>query len=996
MRLKERFRKGLSMMVREQTNNGFRANPNLINKELAMRSHSGTSFDPEKRGVQEIAEFVSYVQEFYERLKKHAKTDQQKEYLLTEMERFQSAFASKYNAKLSSQGGCLSTMIAGPSGFPVRRAEKACSAADKRYEELIEFKDRAEAAILRELKKMGVEEAGGELEVMKKKIEQAEKLQGMMVEGNKIVRKKAEPGIGGVSKQQQLINLGFTEKTAMEALKPDYMGRFGFPAFALQNNSANIRRMKERLIELGKKEVTPTGEITFTGGSIVDNREEDRVQIFFDQKPQQAMIDKLKGEGWRWAPSVGAWSRKRTDAALYSARRILGIEAKPPVFVPAKEIPKTDDEVHARIQKVIDIIKIYRDKGATYEDLVAGLKGYYLEQSGYVMGSNLNVQKLTDDLKKSGYDNLRELWRKIIVQAPAVPPVPVPQPYALPELRWVYGTKDRKWYLAGHEDRDYVHGITQARMKIIGPEAAKSEYLCPSLARAAAPAQPALMYVPPKQPPLLYPAQPQRPAEEIMLVQNPEKMTRDEYVKEKYKRMAQVLRQQGKPHIAARVEQGARDPERTFKYETSHRDQVVLALAQNKPVSPEVLKDYPDIVGRVRKENEELLAKDRAKREQIRLAERVEESELVAELVKLPPALRRHAETEIYSTLRLPETHKDYHNRFYIALGKVRRIAFAHLPGRIEPQPLVQATPLPLSEKKESLIDALLNIQPGRDILIGYGDIPKGAEKITLPLGGSGTVIERRGNLIAIGIFAGAEVATVLYVQKDSQMIRIRPIPHQKIQTRTGEIVNAPEYDRWVERIRTEAPEYLPEWEKTAKEPQPLVQPQEPWQMTQEEYWRAGAGGRAYEGRGTSDYNHKEAVAKAIIAGKPVPANVLKDYPDLIRREVPAPSPKIQSIQDIKQQVIQSIQEAKSMDELKQILKGIGFLPLPESEKRQLIDLYQIRFSELRGGLKFGERIPEEEKKKRRAPQKVPYAPPTRRLEEYGIKEAMRRGYGYA
>lgn len=1351
-------------MIREQTNNGFKANPNLINRELAMRSHSGTSWDPEKRGEQEIAEFVSYVQEFYERLNKHAKTDQQKQYLLTEMERFQSAFANKYNAKLSSQGGCLSTMIAGPSNFPVRRAEKACSAADKRYEELIEFKDRAEAAILRELKKKGVEEAGGELEVLKKKIADAERNHGFMVKTNVIVRKK----IPDDQKIKEIMALGtISEKTAREILKPDFMGRTGFPAYALSNDTANIHRMKERLKELEKREVTPTAEITFTGGSIVDNREEDRVQIFFDQKPPQAMIDKLKSEGWRWAPSVGAWSRKRTDQAMQSAERILGIKItrerfvpakidparalyeaiqrekgetagvktanfisiiqkldnlplrqqevnraklllsslpnltldeliamektvkkwgitvpqikdeieaiykeylelrksekgqfiptapQPQVFVPAKEIPKIEDEVHTRIQKVIDIMKIYRDKGATYEDLVAGLKGYYLQQSGYVMGSNLNVQKLTDDLKKSGYNNLRELWRKIIVQAPAAPPVPVPQPQAVQELRWVFGTKDMVWHLVGPEDRDYVHGITQTRMKIIGPEAAKSEYLSPSLARVAVPVQPAF-------PPLLYPApEAPRSAEEIMFVPNPETMTRDEYVKENYKRLAQVLRQQGKNAIAERVEKGERDPERTFKYETSHRDQVVLALAQGKTVSPMVMKDYPDIVGNIRKVNEEILAKIKTDREQVKAAERAEENMLNAELNNLPPALKRHAETEIYSTLRMPETHKDYRNRFYIALGKVRRIAFTHLPQGKEPQPL------PLPEKKESLIDSLLNIQPGRGILIEYGDIPKGAEKITLPMGISGTVIERRGNLVAIGVFAGAAVNTSLYVKKDSQMIRIRPIPHQKVQMRTGEIVNAPEYDRWVERIRTEAPEYMPEWEKTAikpikplplpiapKEPEvkkyttprifkkgtiarnnktnekfvldtdvealqedknamiwrtndahghyiyledqrPVAMPlppkpdiisdddrrllklyenytddaiqkritlnqgklkelaarrvvriekgqygtmgyayleqerlgiseensgfirvlelrklmatqarPEPWKLTREEYWRAGAEGRAYEGRGTSDYNHREAVYKAIIAGKPVPANVLKDYPDMMKKEVPEPTdyftlkkaqeltrenklklsdeqlheksiqiqdyirliegtdeysrktlikggyyagvihpdvtgivpvdiwllqnlkftlgefdkererrkqekikisvPTVpvskpgQSIQNVKQQVINSIHEAKSMDELKQILKGLGFLPLPGSEKRQLIDLYQIRFSELRGELKFGERIPEGEKKKRRAPQKVPYAPPTRRLEEYGIKEAMRRGYGYA
>ena len=86
----------------------------------------------------------------------------------------------------------------------------------------------------------------------------------------------------------------------------------------------------------------------------------------------------------------------------------------------------------------------------------------------------------------------------------AVPRITVPPLQAVPELRWVYGTRDGKWHLVGPEDRDYAHGITQARMKQIGIEAAKAEYLSPSLARAAqpVPAAPApvrpLLYAAPK------------------------------------------------------------------------------------------------------------------------------------------------------------------------------------------------------------------------------------------------------------------------------------------------------------------------------------------------------------------------------------------------------------------------------------------------------------------------------------------------------------------
>uniref|UniRef100_A0A6M3XFV3 Putative methyltransferase n=1 Tax=viral metagenome TaxID=1070528 RepID=A0A6M3XFV3_9ZZZZ len=849
--------------VPEQANNGFRANPGLINKQAAYAAHRGTSFEPEKRGEQAIRGFAEGVQAVYERLKPHARTDAEKALLVSEMERFQASYAQKYNDLLYSHSRIYSTMIAGPSGFPTERMRKINEAYDNKSRETYEWKDRAERAMLKTLKGLAIEEAGGEVAVLKAKIVQAEKLQEMMVEANKIVRKKPEPGIGGVSKHQQLINLGFTERQVVEALTPDYMGRLGFPSFALTNNSANIRRMKERLIELGKREVTPTAEIPFTGGHIVDNREEDRVQIFFDQKPPQEMIDKLKGEGWRWAPSVGAWSRKRTDAALYSARRITGAALPPapviqPPAVPPPPVPAPQPQAvpeRGKLDNVIALMEQYVRDGKTYEDFVAGLKGYYLPQSGYQINNHLDVERLSADRKEAGYNTLTELWNDT----------------------------SRK-----------------LRMR---------------------------MYVPPKPTRMLYPAPevtPPRPAEEIMIVPNPETMTRDEYIKEKFRRLAQVLRQQGKPHIAARAEMGT-DPEYISKFAASHRDQVVLALAQNKAVTPAVLKDYPDIVGRIRKENEEILAKIRAERERIKAIERIEETELNAELNRLPPALKRHAETEIYGTLHLPETHKDYRNRYYIALGKVRRIAFEFAGGK-EPlppvQPQVLLLPLPYPEVRKE--------EPVEPLSPEYERVLK-------------AYLEKRGYELTLRDFIWADKYTI----RGTAKYAIRTMEEKRMR----EEFILKNYD-----IET---------------------------------------GKKF---------HRGTVISALERGIKVPDEVLKDYPDLMKKEVPEPTPTVpaavkpvQSIQDIKQQVIQSIQEAKSMVELKQILKGLGFLPLPEPEKRQLMGLYQNRFSELMGELKFGERIPEEEmRKKRRAPQKAPYAPPSRRLEEYGIKEAIIRRYGYA
>lgn len=62
---------------------------------------------------------------------------------------------------------------------------------------------------------------------------------------------------------------------------------------------------------------------TGDGWTIILARSDDRVRIVFDDKPDKTVRDRLKAEAWRWAPSVGAWQRKLTQAAVMSATRIM-------------------------------------------------------------------------------------------------------------------------------------------------------------------------------------------------------------------------------------------------------------------------------------------------------------------------------------------------------------------------------------------------------------------------------------------------------------------------------------------------------------------------------------------------------------------------------------------------------------------------------------------------------------------------------------------------
>ena len=44
--------------------------------------------------------------------------------------------------------------------------------------------------------------------------------------------------------------LGFSQEKALELLKPDFVGRIGYPSFEITNNGATIRTVKARIEEL--------------------------------------------------------------------------------------------------------------------------------------------------------------------------------------------------------------------------------------------------------------------------------------------------------------------------------------------------------------------------------------------------------------------------------------------------------------------------------------------------------------------------------------------------------------------------------------------------------------------------------------------------------------------------------------------------------------------------------------------------------------------------
>lgn len=159
-------------------------------------------------------------------------------------------------------------------------------------------------------------------EQLDEKIRQAERRQELMKTANAVLRRKWT----NEQKLEKLWELGLPKSTCEKLLQPDDMKRIGFPQYLLTNNLANINRMRQRLKGLVNERGKDTKEVPFAGGRVVDNAEDNRVQIFFDEKPGAEMIKKLKARGFHWAPSIQAWQRQRTNNARYDAGEIVGVK----------------------------------------------------------------------------------------------------------------------------------------------------------------------------------------------------------------------------------------------------------------------------------------------------------------------------------------------------------------------------------------------------------------------------------------------------------------------------------------------------------------------------------------------------------------------------------------------------------------------------------------------------------------------------------------------
>lgn len=99
-----------------------------------------------------------------------------------------------------------------------------------------------------------------------------------------------------------------------------------FASYQLSNLNQEIHRLEKRINQLTQAKEEGFQGWEFDGGKVVANSEKNRLQIFFDSIPPEEVRSDLKGHGFRWARSEGAWQRQLSQNALYSCRHIKAIQ----------------------------------------------------------------------------------------------------------------------------------------------------------------------------------------------------------------------------------------------------------------------------------------------------------------------------------------------------------------------------------------------------------------------------------------------------------------------------------------------------------------------------------------------------------------------------------------------------------------------------------------------------------------------------------------------
>ena len=265
-------------------------------------------------------------------------TEEQNQLVVERATAYKSLIQEAYNDNLYMRSKVVPVNIAGPSNYPAQKMNKLMNShmtSENMWVEKINRFLENTASMMEKLTPVAqVIEDYGSGQLSSKPISSSdphalEKLTAKLAHHN---LKQGEMKKANAHYRKNNTMVGFKNMTDTAAMNMDKhidedyrFNKQPYPSFQLTNNNATIKSIQKRIdtITSHRSDQGIKG-YRFEGGKVVANYEIDRLQIFFDEKPEKEMRTTMKSVGFSWSPkNDNAWQRQLTSNALYAAKRIL-------------------------------------------------------------------------------------------------------------------------------------------------------------------------------------------------------------------------------------------------------------------------------------------------------------------------------------------------------------------------------------------------------------------------------------------------------------------------------------------------------------------------------------------------------------------------------------------------------------------------------------------------------------------------------------------------
>lgn len=292
---------------------------NKISKEILNRAYYWTSFDPEKRAERFNAEYEQAQIDFENFVNAQDITDEQKSECLAYWSDRLYKNAVNY---LYAESRCISWAITGPAKFPVKKAEKAQASAEAKLNDYIYTLNKMKSAEIFN-RYLTAEQKQSRVDAQKwREISQtlsdfvAYKKHGLTLDPNNWTFNAFPHLKGAFTTQAKNGNFAMCDKIL------EYLRERQTEGLKVEKN---IKILSDILDEWKAKLATPqeSTEKEVDGVRIVENTEENRLQLFFDGKPEADTIALLKQHAFKWSPRFKAWQRILTPNAKFALNKYI-------------------------------------------------------------------------------------------------------------------------------------------------------------------------------------------------------------------------------------------------------------------------------------------------------------------------------------------------------------------------------------------------------------------------------------------------------------------------------------------------------------------------------------------------------------------------------------------------------------------------------------------------------------------------------------------------